>query len=243
MSDDKPLAERISIWLRERVEEAGAKGLVVGMSGGIDSSVAAALAKKACGDGVLGLIMPCHSNPSSTADAFKVADFLGIRTHVADLTDAYEALISRLPHTGGIELSNVRPRLRMTALYCAAQAAHYLVCGTSNKTETMIGYFTKWGDAACDIQPLAGLYKSQVYRLARDLGIPDEIIEKTPTADLWEGQTDEGEIGMTYAELDAVLHAIESGYTTGCNPDSVQRVRRMMARSEHKRGPIPVFEP
>ncbi|MGC8863677.1 MAG: NAD+ synthase [Armatimonadota bacterium] len=243
MTDNRPLAGRISVWLRERVREAGAKGLVVGLSGGLDSSVTAALAKMACGDNVLGMIMPCHSDPKSAADAFKVAESLGIRTHVADLTAAYDALIAKVPHSDGIELTNVRPRLRMTALYCAAQAANYLVCGTSNKTETMVGYFTKWGDGASDVQPLGGLYKFQVRELARDLGIPQEIITKPPTADLWEGQTDESEIGMTYAELDAVLQAIETGDLANCSPESVERVRQMIARSEHKRRPIPVFHP
>ncbi|MCX8053275.1 MAG: NAD+ synthase [Armatimonadetes bacterium] len=243
MGTDRPLAGRISVWLQERVREAGANGLVVGMSGGVDSSVAAALAKMACGNNVLGMIMPCHSDPRSAEDALAVARHLGIRTHVADLTAAYDALVSKVPHSDGIELSNVRPRLRMTALYCAAQAMNYLVCGTSNKTETLIGYFTKWGDGACDVQPLADLYKFQVYELARELGIPDEIINKAPTADLWEGQTDEGEIGMTYAEMDAVLQAIEKGDLSGCKPESVERVRKMIADSEHKRRPAPVFQP
>jgi len=203
----------------------------------------AALAKMACGNNVLGMIMPCHSDPRSAADALKVAKSLGIRTHVADLTAAYDALIPKIPHSEGIELTNVRPRLRMAALYCAAQAMDYLVSGTSNKTETMIGYFTKWGDGACDVQPLAGLYKFQVYELARELGIPDEVLAKAPTADLWEGQTDENEIGMTYAELDAVLQAIDTGELAACDPESVERVRKMIADSGHKRRPIPVFRP
>lgn len=239
----RPLAGQISVWIQERVREAGAKGVVLGMSGGIDSSVVAALAKMACGDNVLGLIMPCHSNPRSAADAQLVARKLGIRTHIADLTAAYDALVSRIPHSEGIELTNVRPRLRMAALYCAAQAMNYLVAGTSNKTERMIGYFTKWGDGACDIQPIAGLYKHEVYQLARDLDLPEEIIMKPPTADLWEGQTDEKEIGMTYAELDAVLQGIETGELAGLNPESVNRVRKMIAATEHKRCPIPMFEP
>ncbi len=240
---NRPLAGQISVWIQERVREANAKGLVFGMSGGIDSSVVAALAKMACGDNVLGMIMPCHSSPHSAADALTVAKKLGMKTHVADLTAAYDALVLKIPHSEGIELTNVRPRLRMAALYCAAQSMNYLVIGTSNRTETMIGYFTKWGDSACDIQPLAGLYKYQVYELARELDIPEEVIAKPPTADLWEGQTDENEIGMTYAELDKILKAIDTGELAGADPESVAKVRRMIAASEHKRCPIPAFGP
>lgn len=239
----RPLAGQISVWIQNRVREANAKGLVLGLSGGIDSSVVAALAKMACGDKVLGIIMPCHSSPRSAADAQLVARKIGIKTHVTDLTSAYDALVPRIPHAEGIELTNVRPRLRMAALYCAAQAMNYLVIGTSNKTERMIGYFTKWGDGAADLQPIAGLYKHQVYDLARELDMPEEIITKAPTADLWEGQTDENEIGMTYDELDAILRGIETGELAEFSPASVERVRKMIAVSEHKRCPVPVFEP
>jgi NAD+ synthase len=240
----RPLAGQISVWINDQVREANAKGLVLGMSGGIDSSVVAALAKMACGANVLGMIMPCHSNPRSAADAGLVARKLGVKVHVADLTAAYDAIIPRAPHSDGIELTNIRPRLRMTALYCAAQSMNYLVVGTSNKTESMIGYFTKWGDGACDIQPIASLYKHQVYELARELEMPEEIIQKAPTADLWDGQTDENEIGMTYDELDAILAGIESGDSSAnFSPSSVERVRKMIAISEHKRRPIPIFQP
>ena len=238
----RPLAGRISVWMQAQARAAKAKGLVVGLSGGIDSSVVAALSKMACGDDVLGMIMPCHSNPRSAEDAITVAKKLGVRTQVVDLTAAYDALVKRVPHAEGIELSNVRPRLRMTALYCAAQAMNYLVVGTGNKTEIMIGYFTKWGDGACDLLPIANLYKYQVYELARELDIPHEVVDKAPTADLWEGQTDEDEIGICYADLDAILQGIESGETSNLNPDCLERVRKMIAASEHKRNPVPRFE-
>jgi len=239
----RPLAGRISVWIQDRVHEAGAKGLVLGLSGGIDSSVVAALAKMACGENVLGMIMPCHSSPESSAHAKLVAQKLGVRTHLADLTGAYDVLVPRVSHLQGFELTNVAPRLRMTALYCAAQALGYLVVGTGNKTEISIGYFTKWGDGACDILPLANLYKHQVYALARELEIPQEVIQKPPTADLWEGQTDEGELGITYDELDRTLRAMESGELSDCDPSIVERVKVMISSSEHKRRPIPAFVP
>lgn len=239
----RPLAGQISVWMQNQMREANAKGLVFGLSGGIDSAVVAALAKMSAGDNVLALIMPCHSSPRSAQDAQLVAKKLGVRTHVTDLTAAYDALVPRVPHTGGIELTNVRPRLRMTAVYCAAQALGYLVVGTSNKSEALIGYFTKWGDGAADIRPIASLYKWQVFDLARELEIPEEIISKPPTADLWDGQTDENEIGMTYDELDAILEAIETGGLAEFSPARVEHVRKLMKSSEHKRCPIPTFVP
>ncbi len=238
----RPLAGQISVWMQDQVRRANAKGLTVGLSGGIDSAVVAALSKMACGDNVLAMIMPCHSDPTSAEDARKVAAKLGIRTHSADLTVAYDALVSSVPNAGGIELTNVRPRLRMTALYCAAQALDYLVVGTSNKSETLIGYFTKWGDSGTDLKPLANLYKFQVIKLARELGVPEQIITKAPTADLWEGQTDENEIGMCYDELDPILQAIETGELAEFDQEKVNRVRDMIAASEHKRRPVPEFE-
>lgn len=239
----RPLAGRISVWMQDTVREAGGKGLVFGLSGGVDSSVVAALAKMACGDNVLGMIMPCHSSPASAADAKTVARKLGIRTHVADLTTAYDALAAHIPHTDGIELTNVRPRLRMTALYCAAQSLNYLVIGTGNKSERMIGYFTKWGDGAADLAPIANLYKHQVYELAHELAVPEEVIAKAPTADLWEGQTDENEIGMTYDDLDAVLYGIETGELSTLDAKLLEKVRKMIAASDHKRCTVPAFMP
>ncbi|OFX16773.1 MAG: NAD(+) synthase [Armatimonadetes bacterium RBG_16_58_9] len=228
--------------MQDQVKKAKAKGLVLGLSGGIDSAVVAALSKMACGDNVLAMIMPCHSNPESAEHAVLVAGKLGIRKQVTDLTAAYDALVPHIPRAGGIELVNVRPRLRMTALYCAAQALNYLVVGTGNKTEIAIGYFTKWGDGAADIKPIANLYKHQVVGLALELGIPEEIIAKPPTADLWEGQTDENEIGMSYDELDRILQGIETGELATLDARNVEQVRKMIALSEHKRAPVPAFE-
>ena len=235
-------AERISNWIRERVEEAGAEGVVLGMSGGVDSSVAAVLAKRGLGDRVLGLIMPCHSEPSDAEQARQVAAKFGIETEYVDLTPVFDRLVEALPPGDRVAAGNLKARLRMVVWYYFANSRNYLVAGGGNKSETMVGYFTKHGDGGVDILPLGDLLKAQVRELARDLGIPEEIIVKPPSAGLWEGQTDEAEMGITYEELDEVLMAIESGDVSECDQKSLARVRAMMAASQHKRDPIPVCE-
>jgi NAD+ synthase len=235
-------AERISTWIKERVEEAGAEGVVLGMSGGIDSSVVAALAKRGLGDRVLGLIMPCHSNPTDVEHARLVATKLGIETEYVDLTPVSDGLLEALPPGDRMSAGNLKARLRMAVWYYFANSRNYLVAGAGNKSEIMTGYFTKYGDGGVDILPLGDLLKAQVRELARELGIPEEIITKSPSAGLWEGQTDEGEMEITYEELDKVLVAIESGDTSECSQEALARVRTMMAASQHKREPIPICE-
>lgn len=235
-------AERISRWIRERVEEAGAEGVVLGISGGIDSAVTAVLAKKGLGDGVLGLIMPCHSDPTDVEHARRLAAQFGVQTEYVDLTPIFDSLLEVLPPGDKVAVGNLKPRLRMTVLYYYANSRNYLVAGTGNKSELACGYFTKYGDGGVDILPLGDLFKTQVWELARELGIPEEIIVKPPSAGLWEGQTDEGEMGITYEELDQAILAIESGDTGQCNQEALACVRSMMAASQHKRAPIPICE-
>ncbi len=243
-------AERISTWIRERVEEAGAGGLVLGMSGGIDSSVTAVLAKMGLGDGVLGVMMPCHNGPTGEQHARLLAAKFGIDTEHVDLTPVFDRLLEALPSGDRLAVGNLKPRLRMATLYHYANSRNYLVAGTGNKSELAVGYFTKHGDGGADILPLGSLLKGQVRELARELGIPEEIIVKPPSAGLWEGQTDEGEMGISYDELDRVLVAIESGDTctelsrsaAECDQEALARVRAMIAASQHKRDPIPICE-
>jgi len=234
------LADRISHWIRERVEEAGAQGVVLGISGGVDSSVLAVLVKRAMGDRMLGLIMPCHSDPTDAEHARLVAKKFDIETEYVDLTPVFDRLVEALPPGNKVAVGNLKPRLRMTVLYYFANSRHYLVAGAGNKSELMAGYFTKFGDGGVDILPLGDLLKTQVRELARELGIPEEIIAKPPSAGLWEGQTDEGEMGITYEELDKAIQAIESGDTSRCDKKALEKVRRMMAASAHKRAPIPI---
>jgi NAD+ synthase len=249
------LAVRISDWIRERVSETGAQGVVLGMSGGLDSSVAAVLCKRAFPATTLGLILPCNSQPEDIAHARLVAEQFGIEIQEFDLSAIFTAFLTLLKgeerpggaaeRTADIAVANLKPRLRMICLYYFANARNYLVVGTGNKSELAIGYFTKYGDGAADILPLGDVLKTEERVLAQELGIPRMIIEKLPSAGLWEGQTDEGEIGMSYEMLDRILVLLERGDTdmsrSGCDPELVARVKRMMERSQHKREPIPIF--
>lgn len=233
----KETAAAIEKWIASKVSEAKAKGVVVGISGGLDSGVAAVLARKALGRGkVLGLIMPCGSSPADAARASRLAERFGIRTEKVNLAKPYGAFLKALPGADEKTKGNLKARLRMAALYYFANRENYIVMGTSNKSEISIGYFTKHGDAAADIHPLGDLYKTQVSELAKFLGLPRSIISARPTAGLWEGQTDEGEIGISYGKLDRILMSLEQRKKPeGFDPRIVERVRKMSEESGHKR--------
>lgn len=235
------LADKVSGWIKEQIEGAGARGAVIGLSGGVDSSVVAVLCKRVTD--VLGLIMPIHSDPLDEEYASLLASKFDIQVRRVDLSPVYDALLKVLPDPTGLPVANLKPRLRMATLYFFANKENRLVVGTGNKSEIMMGYFTKYGDGGVDILPLGGLLKRQVRELARELGIPARIIAKPPSAGLWAGQTDEGELGITYDDLDQILTALESGGTVDFNGQLVDRVKRHIAETKHKRAPIPIFEP
>ncbi|MEA3341466.1 MAG: NAD(+) synthase [Chloroflexota bacterium] len=237
------LSDRVAAWLRERLINANAEGFVCGLSGGVDSAAVAALAARAVGpERVLAALMPCHSIVEDARLGQLVADTFDIPTITVALNAAYDALTAALPPSKHrLAAANIKPRLRMTALYYLAQSRNYLVLGSGNKTELAIGYFTKWGDGGADLLPLGDLDKTGVWNLARELGVPREVVERAPSAGLWPGQTDEGEMGITYRELDRVLAAIEAGDVSGIEPATLEKVRGMVARSEHKRAMPPVF--
>ena len=238
------ISDQISTWLRERLTAASAEGFVAGLSGGVDSATSAALAVRAVGpERVLAALMPCHSRPEDAALGQLVADAFSMPTVTVDLGGAYDALMAALPPSGHpLASANVKPRLRMVTLYYLAQSRNYLVLGSGNRTEIEVGYYTKHGDGGVDLLPLGSLYKTQVWELARELGVPQQVIERPPSAGLWPGQTDEGEMGITYRELDRVLAAIEAGDTSGIEPAMLEKVQGMIARSEHKRAMPPVFQ-
>jgi len=233
------LAVAISGWIREQVTAAGVRGTVLGLSGGVDSAVAAALCRRAVGDGALGLILPCHSEDVDVADALDVAAAFGLATETVDLGPAYDIVVTSLESALNLSSvpapaaclasANLKPRLRMMALYYYANCHQLLVVGTSNRSELHVGYATKYGDSGVDVMPLANLLKQDVWALARHLGVPERVIERPPSAGLWPGQTDEGEMGLTYAELDGFL-------ATGQASEAAQaRIERLHRASDHKR--------
>ncbi len=201
--------------------------------------------------------MPSHSNPADADDAALVARTFGVETVRVDLTPVTEAFLAAMPPVApaGTEVAgnerpgaaarlavaNVRPRLRMTTLYYLANLRRGIVVGTGNKSEALIGYFTKYGDGGVDLLPIVDLYKHEVRALARALGVPEPIITKAPSAGLWAGQTDEAEIGLTYDQLDAALAALERGQGEAVEPAIRDRVVPLLRASEHKRRPVPAF--
>lgn len=230
------MRNKIVSWIKKQVKDSGCRGIVMGLSGGIDSALVASFAKEAVGkDNLLTLIMPCHSNPQDAKDARTVAKALKIKTRFLDLSRIYDALSGILPSGPVMARSNLKPRLRMLVLYYFANKFNYLVCGTGNRSELMVGYFTKHGDGATDILPIGGLLKRDVRRLAREAGIPEPIIIKPPTAGLWQGQTDEGEMGLTYHELDEILSGLQKNKKSKHPKHKIEKVRCMIRRSEHKR--------
>lgn len=228
-------------WLSARVGEAGGEGAVFGLSGGIDSAVVGALCARAFPGRCLGLLMPCHSDPRDREDALAVAAAFNLPTQVIDLGPVQELHLAILQRSflaaGGpvdgalatLAAANLKPRLRMTTLYCFANRLGYLVVGTGNRSELSVGYFTKYGDGGVDLLPLGGLVKSEVRRLAAELGVPEQIIARPPSAGLWSGQTDEGELGLSYEELDRYLTG------GGATVAAQSRIERLSRASEHKR--------
>lgn len=226
-------------WIKEQVEGAGARGTVFGVSGGIDSSILAALCKKAFPQNSLGLIMPCYSHPLDEEHALLVASQLQVPVKTLPLDDVFDMLLQKFEHEGEVEhdylpVANIKPRLRMTCMYYYAARYNYLVAGSSNRSELEVGYFTKYGDGAVDIMPLGGLTKGQVTKMAEHLGIPEEVLSKPPSGGLWPGQTDEGEMGVSYRQLDDFL-------LTGEGDEKIREaVQKMHSHSEHKRKVPPV---
>ncbi|MTI49098.1 MAG: NAD(+) synthase [Firmicutes bacterium] len=233
---EKTVSELVE-WLRNNVKNAGCKGIVLGLSGGIDSAVVAALAKKAFPDNTLGVIMPCHSNGKDEEHARLVAEALDLDIIKTDLSEVFDKFLDNVEGNDDHKLAvaNIKPRLRMTTLYYYAQSKGYLVAGTGNKAEFTIGYFTKYGDSGVDMFPIADFVKEEVRELAKFLDIPEIIITKPPSAGLWEDQTDENEMGMSYKDLD---HYIQTGEGT---EEVKQKIEGMKRVSEHKKKFPPAF--
>lgn len=232
--------DRLVEWLKAQIKESGMKGLLVGVSGGIDSAVVANLIKRAAPDASLGVMMPCKSNPEDLVHANKVVESAGLENVTVNLSNTHETMLAEInsqlqqagtlnPDNTQLADANLRARLRMSTLYAVAANHQYLVVGTDNAAEWYTGYFTKFGDGGVDLVPLVHQTKGEVRELAAVLGVPDEVINKQPSAGLWEGQTDENEMGTSYATIDKYLRGNE---VPAKDKEIIERMHRATA---HKR--------
>ncbi|SMP17558.1 NH(3)-dependent NAD(+) synthetase [Desulfurobacterium pacificum] len=231
-------------FIKEELNKAGFQKAVVGISGGVDSALTAFLSVLALGkENVIGISMPYKtSSEDSKNDARLVAETLDIEFHEIDITPQIDAYYEKFPDADRIRKGNKMARERMSILYDFAHWKNALVIGTSNKSELLIGYSTRWGDGAHDVNPIGDLYKTQVWQMAEYVGVPERIVKKKPSADLWPGQTDEGEIGLTYHTLDQILLAYvdlrmkkEDIVNLGYDKSTVEKVLNMVKRSQYKR--------
>ncbi len=250
LSINTTLARKILTgFIKSEVTRVGFRRAIVGLSGGVDSAVSCALAVEALGpENVLAVRMPYKTSaPDSLEDAERVAACLHIPMHTIEITAMVDPLIDREPDLSNVRKGNLMARARMIVLYDQSEAFKGLVIGTSNKTEILLGYTTMWGDMAAAINPLGDLYKTQLRQLAVALQLPKSVLEKPPSADLWVGQTDEAELGFTYAEVDRVLYLlVDERYTpedcvqAGFDRDYVDRVLTRVRRNQFKRMMPPI---
>jgi NAD+ synthase len=246
--DLSEVEKRIKRFIKEYVENAGAEGIVLGLSGGIDSSTTAAISSLSIGgDRVTGLMLPEKEtyNFRDIDDAKFVAKKFGLKSQVCDITPALEGFYKTIPifdQADRLCKGNIKARTRMIYLYYYANKLNNIVCGSSDKSETMMGYFTKWGDVAADISPLMDLYKTQVRKLAEHMGIPPELAAKPATPALWPNQLAETELGIKYETLDLILYGLERFMTTeeiaqqlSVRKTIIEKVKSRWLAVEHKR--------
>lgn len=228
----------IEQFMVDYLKSAHANGYVLGLSGGVDSSMVACLTKEAVGkENMMGIMIPIHSLPEDLEDALELARSCDIPYHVIDASDIFDQYVESFAKIGvslnRSETSNLKARIRMSLLYAYAQNHNYLVIGTDNKDERYTGYFTKYGDGAADIYPVAKLVKGEIVQAAKLLGVPTRLAERTPSAGLFPGQTDESEMGIKYADLDAYLLGKE------IPEEVIAKIERLHRITEHKRIPVP----
>ena len=245
--DCEKTVESIVEFIKEEVGKARAKGVVLGISGGIDSALVGKLCVMALGDdNVQGLFLPADKDVNS--DSRLVAKYLHIYANAIPIGDACQKIAMLTGAFDPVPLGNIKARMRMVVLYAHANKNNMLVAGTSNKSEMLTGYFTKYGDGGCDIEPIGDLYKTDVWTLAKHLALPPSIIEKVPSAELWAGQTDEKELGVSYPKLDIILKLIAAGAINATYIASKAEVTEKVAddilclygRTMHKRKMPPI---
>lgn len=244
------LAEKIITgFIRTELHRVGFKKALLGLSGGIDSALSLYLSTRALGpENVLVLRMPYKTSPADTLeDAQTMIDDLGVQSMTVEITEMVDPLINHYDDMDKVRAGNIMARMRMIVLYDQSVAFNGLVMGTSNKTELLLGYSTVFGDSAAALQPIGDLYKTQVRQLARAIGVPEKVIQKAPSADLWQGQTDEGELGFTYEDVDQLLYLLvdqryrpEACVEEGFDQNFVERVVRMMQQNHFKRVMPPI---
>ncbi|HCL4480154.1 TPA: NAD(+) synthase [Clostridium botulinum] len=239
----KEVIENAVDWIKEILKTSKAKGIILGMSGGIDCSVVARLCQIATSNVTL-VLMPYGESMKRTGDknhAMKLINKFGFDYFEVDITNSVNTIRNSITaykdiNIEGLPVNNIKPRVRMTILYTIGQSKDYLVAGTGNLSEEVMGYFTKWGDGACDFNPIGSFTKTEVRLIARELGIPNEIIDKAPSAGLWTGQTDEEEMGVAYEDIDNFIINGESS-----TKEATAKIKRAYEITKHKRTPIPIF--
>ncbi|MEA4900646.1 NAD(+) synthase [Desulfitobacterium sp.] len=232
-------------WLREQAANAKARGLVVGLSGGVDSAVVAGLCKGAFPENSIGVIMPSQSAPEDREDALLAAETYGLKVVEVGLEEVHQGILEKvqdglqeqgLSFEGQLSQGNLKARLRMATLYTVANALNYLVVGTDNAPESYTGYFTKYGDGGVDVLPISSLTKAEVRAWAAQLGLPDKLVNRVPSAGLWPGQTDENEMGITYDHIDRYLLGEE------ISAEEIAKIEKLHRQSEHKRHTPPALD-
>ncbi len=223
----------LTSWLKNEVTKAGAKGVIIGISGGIDSAVVGAIAKKAFPNNSIGIMMPISNREFDKIDGVKLCEKIGLEYSIVDLKKECQELEQKLGLSNNLAKLNLQARLRMSTLYALAQEKSYLVLGTDNYAEYYLGYFTKYGDGGCDLLPIVQLHKSEVYKMAELLELPKSIIEKAPSAGMWNSQEDEKELGFKYSDFELFVNQKKVSINVAT------RILKLHQATEHKRQPIP----